>query len=38
MAFVLDASITGCWAFEDEGHPEAGLAFERMRAEEGVVP
>jgi len=37
MAFVLDASITACWAFDDEDHPDAGLAFDRMRAEEGVV-
>ena len=38
MAFVLDASITACWAFEDEEHPDANLALERMRAEEAVVP
>ena len=38
MAFVLDASITACWAFDDEDHPDASLAFGRMRAEEGVVP
>jgi predicted nucleic acid-binding protein len=38
MAFVLDASVTACWAFDDEDHPDASLAFERMRAEEGVVP
>ena len=38
MAFVLDASITACWAFQDEDHPDAGLAFHRMRAEEAVVP
>ena len=38
MAFVLDASITACWAFDDEDHPDASLAFERMRAEEAVVP
>jgi predicted nucleic acid-binding protein len=38
MAFVLDASITACWAFEDEDHADASLAFDRMRAEEGVVP
>ncbi|MCX6621828.1 MAG: type II toxin-antitoxin system VapC family toxin [Acidobacteria bacterium] len=38
MAFVLDASITACWAFDDEDHPDTSLAFERMRAEEGVVP
>jgi predicted nucleic acid-binding protein len=38
MAFVLDASVTACWAFADEDHPDASLAFDKMRAEEGVVP
>jgi predicted nucleic acid-binding protein len=38
MAFVLDASVSVCWAFDDEDHPDASLAFERMRTEEGVVP
>jgi predicted nucleic acid-binding protein len=38
MAFVLDASVAACWAFDDEDHPGASLAFDRMRAEEGVVP
>jgi predicted nucleic acid-binding protein len=38
MAFVLDASVTACWAFDDEDHPDASAAFERMQAEEGVVP
>ncbi len=38
MAFVLDASITACWAFQDEDHPDAGLTFHRMRVEEAVVP
>lgn len=38
MAFVLDASITACWAFDDEDHPHTRLAFDRMCAEEGVVP
>jgi predicted nucleic acid-binding protein len=38
MAFVLDASITACWAFQDEDHPDASLAFERVRTEEAVVP
>lgn len=38
MAFVLDASITACWAFQDEDHPDARLAFQHMRIEEAVVP
>ena len=33
MAFVLDASVTAAWAFEDEDHPDANLAFRRMRTE-----
>ena len=28
MAFVLDASVTACWAFDDEDHPDASAAFE----------
>ena len=27
MAFVLDASITACWAFQDEDHPDADLRY-----------
>ena len=38
MAFVLDASVTACWAFEDEDHPDASLAFQQIRTEEAVVP
>ena len=38
MGFVLDASITACWAFQDEDHPDASFAFDRMRSDEGVVP
>ncbi len=38
MALVLDASVAACWAFQDENHPDAVLAFDRMRAEEAVVP
>jgi predicted nucleic acid-binding protein len=38
MAFVLDASIAACWAFQDESHPDADLAFARIRTEEAVVP
>jgi predicted nucleic acid-binding protein len=38
MAFVLDASIAACWAFQVEDHPDAGLAFDRMRSGEAVVP
>jgi predicted nucleic acid-binding protein len=38
MAFVLDASVTICWAFEDEEHPQADLTYRRIRTEEAVVP
>ena len=38
MAYVLDASVTACWAFQDEDHPDADLAFQRINAEEAVVP
>lgn len=38
MPFVLDASIAACWAFDDEDHPNAALALERIRTGEAHVP
>ena len=38
MPFVLDASIAVTWAFEDENHPEAALALDRLQADEARVP
>ncbi len=38
MPFVLDASIAACWAFDDEEHPVAALALERIRTDEAVAP
>jgi predicted nucleic acid-binding protein len=38
MPFVLDASVTACWAFEDEDHLVAALALERVRFDEAHVP
>ena len=38
MRFVLDASIAAFWAFEDENHPAAALALERIRTDEALVP
>jgi predicted nucleic acid-binding protein len=38
MAFVLDASITASWAFQDEGHPCGEAALNRIRTEEAMVP
>ena len=38
MPFVLDASVAACWAFDDEDHPIAALALERVRTDEARVP
>jgi predicted nucleic acid-binding protein len=38
MPFVLDASITACWAFDDEDHPVAATALERIRGDDAHVP
>ena len=38
MPFVIDASIAACWAFDDEDHPVAALALERIRSDEALVP
>jgi predicted nucleic acid-binding protein len=38
MAFVLDASVSACWAFADEDHPVADVAFSSLQTEEAVVP
>lgn len=38
MPFVLDASIAACWAFDDEDHPVAAAALERIRADEAIAP
>lgn len=38
MPFVLDASVSACWAFDDEDHPTAALALERLRTDEAHVP
>jgi len=38
MPFVLDASIAACWAFDDEDHPTAAMALQRIRADEARVP
>lgn len=38
MPFVLEASISACWAFDDEDHPVAASALERMRCDETVAP
>jgi len=38
MPFVIDASITACWAFRDEDHPQADLALARLRKDEAFAP
>ena len=38
MPFVLDASIAASRAFDDEDHPIAALALERVRTDEARVP
>jgi predicted nucleic acid-binding protein len=35
---VLDASVSACWAFADEDHPVAAVAFSSLQTEEAVVP
>ena len=38
MAFVPDASVSACWAFADEDHPLADVAFSSLQTEQAVVP
>jgi predicted nucleic acid-binding protein len=38
MPFVLDASVTAAWAFDDEDHPRAASAFMLMRTDAALVP
>jgi len=38
VPFVLDASTTGCWAFDDEAHPVANLALNRLRDDQARAP
>ena len=38
MPFVLDASITLCWAFADEEHPVATAALDQVQHGEARVP
>jgi predicted nucleic acid-binding protein len=38
MPFVIDASVAACWAFDDEDHPLAAAALERIRADTARAP
>jgi predicted nucleic acid-binding protein len=36
--FVLDASVSACWALDDEGHPIADAALDRTSSGGMIVP
>ena len=38
MPFVVDASVTAAWALQEEDHPVALAAFERLKSDQAVVP
>lgn len=38
MPFVMDASVTACWALRDEDAGIAGAALERIRNDQAIVP
>ncbi len=38
MPFVLDASVTLCWALDDENHSVASRALDRLRSDTAHVP
>jgi|SRR5271157_3771538 len=38
MPFVLDVSVTACWAFPDENHPQADAAWVCLRNDHALVP
>ncbi len=38
MPFVLDASVTACWALADENDQAADVALDLIRSDEAVVP
>jgi predicted nucleic acid-binding protein len=38
MSFVLDASVSACWALDDEHHPIADAALERTSSDAIMVP
>jgi predicted nucleic acid-binding protein len=38
VGFVLDASISACWALDDEDHPTADVALDRTASDEIIVP
>ena len=38
MPFVVDASVTAAWALQEEDHPVAIAAFERLKTDQAFVP
>jgi predicted nucleic acid-binding protein len=38
VPFVVDASVAVAWALQDEDHPDAVAAFERLRTDNVLVP
>lgn len=38
MPYVLDASVTGCWCFQDEQSTIAEAAMDRLLGDEAITP
>jgi predicted nucleic acid-binding protein len=38
MAFVVDASVSACWALDDEDHAIATVALDRSKIDSIIVP
>lgn len=38
MPFVVDASVTMAWCFEDEATPETDAVLDRLASDEALVP
>ena len=38
MPFVVDASVAGCWALDDEDHAVAARALQRLKTEDATAP
>jgi predicted nucleic acid-binding protein len=38
MAFIVDASVAACWAFDDESHPWADQAMAKFASDAAEAP
>jgi predicted nucleic acid-binding protein len=38
VPFVVDASVAVAWALQDEDHPDATAAFQRLKTDQAFVP